>query len=92
MENHGILQMPPEVSAEDFIGVGTSGICFRYPGIMRVIKIPLTNEEEGDRCRVEIEAYERMQKRPGRLSSILAYYGKNEYGIELVYTLYGSIR
>jgi serine/threonine protein kinase len=92
MESHGTLSMPPEISSDDFIGNGTSGICFRYPGTEKVLKIPLTKEEEGRPCQVKVEIYERIQSLPNRPSSILPYYGRTEYGIVLVYASYGSIR
>jgi serine/threonine protein kinase len=86
------MAMPPGVSAKNFIGAGTSGMCFLYPGTNKVIKIPLTDEEEGDRCKIEIEAYERLQTQLNRPSSILTYYGKTKYGIEVAYASHRSIR
>ncbi|WEW61811.1 hypothetical protein PRK78_007307 [Emydomyces testavorans] len=92
MGSHGVLSMPSGISADNIIGAGTSGICFRYPGTNKVIKIPLTDDEEGERCRIEAKVYERIQNLPDRPSSILGYYGRTPYGIELAYASHGSIR
>ncbi|KAI9736000.1 MAG: hypothetical protein M1834_001466 [Cirrosporium novae-zelandiae] len=92
MGGRNILSMPPGISSDNFIGAGTSGICFRYPGTNKVIKIPLTAEEESRACQVEMEVYERIQNLPTRPSSILTYYGNTKYRIELAYASHGSIR
>jgi serine/threonine protein kinase len=92
MGEHDILSLPPGISSKDIIGWGTSGVCFRYPGEDKVIKIPLSIAEEGDRCKIEEKVYERLQLLPNRPASILTYYGRTKYGIKLAFARHGSIR
>jgi len=92
MADSDFLSLPSGVSGEDFIGAGNSGICFRYPGTNRVIKIPLDDGDEKDRCQIEAIIYERLREIPNRPATILQYYGRTEHGIDLEYALHGSIR
>lgn len=50
-----MLQMSKRISADNFIGGGISGMCFRCSETDKIINISLTDEDEGDRCKVEVE-------------------------------------
>jgi hypothetical protein len=85
--------LPPRISSDDVIGLGTTGLAALIPDSRRVIKIPHTEPDAHARCAVEAKVYERLTRPPGNLSpTILRYYGKDEYGIILEYAEEGGLR
>lgn len=63
-----------------------SGVAALISGTMTVLKYPLGDEDECERCDREAEVYEIRNSTLGRCpTSLLRYVGRNEYGILLEY-------
>jgi hypothetical protein len=85
--------LPPGISSDNSIGLGTTGLAAPIPDSRRVIKIPHSEPDAHARCAVEAKMYERLTRPPENSSpTILRYYGRDKYGIILEYAENGGLR
>jgi hypothetical protein len=90
-DKHTLL--PPGIDCDDIIAFGTTGLVARFPYTNKIIKIPHGGDLEAHaRSTVEIQVYERFERSPNRLSSILKYFSSSSQGVILEYAENATVR